>query len=207
MHDAKLTRLEMMHTKSKIKIAQRGLDLLKMKRASLVLAFFKMINEIKLLKVDLYGIIADAEDRIKIAEIYSGRIRLERIAIEHSRIGASIEAENIMGVKIPNIKLDAKGRENVPYELISVPPPVHDAKESFERAFRMLIEIAEKENSLRKLLKEIDKLNRRSNAIENIAIPRMEGIVEYIGQGLEDIERDQLVSLKFIKGKINAEAG
>jgi H(+)-transporting ATP synthase, vacuolar type, subunit D len=207
MHNAKLTRLEMMRTKSKIKIAERGLELLKMKRASLVLAFFKMINEIKLLKVDLYGIISDAEDRIKIAEIYSGRIRLERIAIEQSRIGASVEAENIMGVKIPNIRLGAKARENVPYELISVPPPVHDAKESFERAFRMLIEIAEKENSLRKLLKEIDKLNRRSNAIENIAVPRMEEIVEYISQGLEDIERDQLVSLKFIKGKINAEAG
>ncbi len=207
MYNVKLTRLEMMRTKSRIKIAKRGLELLKMKRASLVLAFFNMVNEIRLLKVDLYKTMDDAEDRIKIAEMYSGKIRLEGIAIEQSKIGVSVEAKNIMGVKIPNVKLEERTRENVPYELISIPSAVYDAKESFERAFHTLIEIAEKENSLRKLLKEIEKLNRRSNAIENVAVPKMEGIVRYIGQGLEDIERDQLVSLKFIKGKINAEAG
>lgn len=199
----KLTRLELMKNKSRIKIAKRGLELLKMKRASLVLAFFNLTKEINLLMGDLRKMIDSSKISIKLAEIYSGRIQVERVAAEQSRIGISIEAQNIMGVKIPNVKIDDISKKNIPYQLISIPASVHDAKNHFSKTFKMLIEIAEKENSLRKLLNEIDKLNRRSNAIEGIAIPNMEEKVKYIKQGLEDIERDQHISLKFIKGKLD----
>jgi len=201
--DVKLTRLELMKNKSRIKIAERGLELLKMKRASLVLAFFNLAKEIGLLMGNLKELINNSKTSIKLAEIYSGRIQVERIAAEQSKIGISIEVQNIMGVKIPNVKIDDKYKKDSSYQLISIPASVYDAKNHFSKTFKMLIDIAEKENSLRKLLSEIDKLNRRSNAIESMAIPNMKNKVKYISQGLEDIERDQLISLKFIKGKIN----
>ena len=84
-----------------------------------------------------------------------------------------------------------------------MPTAVEDARKSYKSLFSLLIEIAEKENSLRKLLYEIEKLNRRANAIENVVIPNMQGKISYIRQRLEDLERDQTVSLKFIKRKIN----
>lgn len=201
--NVKLTRLELMKNKSRIKIAERGLELLKMKRASLVLAFFNLTKEINLLMGNLKEMIDNSKTSIKLAEIYSGRIQVERIAAEQSNIGISIEAQNIMGVKIPNVKIEDVSEKDISYQLVSIPASVHDAKNHFSKTFKMLIEIAEKENSLRKLLNEIDKLNRRSNAIESMAIPDMKNKVKYINQGLEDIERDQLISLKFIKGKLN----
>ncbi len=199
----KTTRIELIKTKVRIRVASKGLNLLKMKRSSLVLEFFDLARQIKALRGNLYALVSKSIETIKLAEIVSGRINLERIAAEQSDIRAKVSAKNVMGVKIPNISLDEGTTMPVGYELVSVPTSIGDAKRSYQELFKMLIEIAEKENSLRKLLHEIEKLNRRSNAIENVAIPNLKSKVSYIKQRLEDLERDQIVSLKFIKGKLN----
>ncbi|EET90347.1 MAG: V-type ATP synthase subunit D [Candidatus Marsarchaeota archaeon] len=199
----KTTRIELIRTKARIKVSVKGLNLLKMKRSSLVLEFFKLAREIALLRGNLRGMVGNAMESTKIAEIVSGRMELERIAAEQEQASAGVEAKNVMGVRIPNIEVMESARKSVAYELISVPTPVEDAKRNYTRLFEMLIEIAEKENSLRKLLYEIEKLNRRANAIENVVIPNLRSKAAYIKDRLDDREREQTVSLKFIKGKLN----
>ncbi|MGC8622487.1 MAG: V-type ATP synthase subunit D [Candidatus Micrarchaeia archaeon] len=201
----KTTRIELIRTRRRIAIAKKGLTLLKMKRSSLVLEFFNLARQIQKLMGSLGETVTRARESIHIADVLSGRIILERIAAEQSSIGASVEAKNVMGVKIPNISIEKGNRMPESYELISVPAPIEDARSAYAQLFNMLIEIAEKENALRKLLHEIEKLNRRSNAIENVAIPAMQEKAKYIRQRLEDMERDNIVSLKFIKGKISSE--
>lgn len=198
----KTTRIELIRTKARIKVASKGLDLLKLKRASLVLEFFELARQIQLLKANLRESTERAMDSVKIAEVFTGRIALERIAVEQSPILAGVEAKNVMGVRIPNVNIESKNSLSVAYELISVPTAVEDARRNYDRLFKLLIEVAEKESSLRKLLFEIEKLNRRSNAIENVVIPNLKDKAGYIKQRLEDLERDQIVSLKFIKRKI-----
>lgn len=200
----KTTRIELIKTKKRVSVAAKGLSLLKLKRASLVLAFFNLARQIQLLRANLGASVQTAMDSTKIADIYAGRINLERIAVEQNGLLVAIEAKNVMGVRIPDLSVEAKEAHSAGYELISVPTAVEDAKKSYTSLFNVLIEIAEKENSLRKLLYEIEKLNRRSNAIENMVIPAMNEKIAYIRQRLEDMERDQIVSLKFIKRKINA---
>jgi V/A-type H+/Na+-transporting ATPase subunit D len=202
--NTKTTRLELIKTKARIKVASKGLELLKLKRASLVLEFFELAKQIQLLKANLRESVSRAMDSLKIAEVDAGRISLERIAAEQLPVLAGVEAKNVMGVRIPSVNIESKGMISVAYELISVPTAVEDAKRSYVGLFKLLIDVAERESSLRKLLYEIEKLNRRSNAIENVVIPNMKEKAVYIKQGLEDLERDRTVSLKFIKRKINA---
>jgi V/A-type H+-transporting ATPase subunit D len=204
--NVKTTRIELIRTRRRIAVARKGLSLLKMKRSSLVLEFFDLARQIQKLMGGLGSAVERARESMKIADTLSGRINLERIAAEQSALGASVEAKNVMGVKIPNISIEKAGAMPESYELISVPAPIEDARVSYTTLFGMLIEIAEKENALRKLLHEIEKLNRRANAIENVAIPAMEEKAKYIRQRLEDMERDNIVSLKFIKGKISAKS-
>jgi len=204
--NVKTTRIELIRTRRRIAVARKGLSLLKMKRSSLVLEFFDLARQIQKLMGGLGSAVERARESMKIADTLSGRINLERIAAEQSTLGASVEAKNVMGVKIPNISIEKAGAMPESYELISVPAPIEDARVSYTTLFDMLIEIAEKENALRKLLHEIEKLNRRANAIENVAIPAMEEKAKYIRQRLEDMERDNIVSLKFIKGKIGAKS-
>ena len=141
-------------------------------------------------------------DSTKIAEAQAGRANLERIAVEQKMERVSVDVRNVMGVRIPSLDMESTIKRSDAYELISVPSSVEDARKNYSTLLKLLIEIAEKENSLRKLLHEIEKLNRRANAIENVVMPNLDAKASYIKQRLEDLERDQTVSLKFIKRKI-----
>lgn len=188
-----------------MRVASKGLNLLKLKRASLVLEFFNLAKSIQLLKANLKDAVSRSAESVKIAEIDAGRITLDRIAAEQSPVTAGFDAKNVMGVKIPNISIDSKAAELTAYDLISVPTAVEDARRNYGKLLKLLIDVAEKENSLRKLLYEIEKLNRRANAIENVIIPRLLDKASYIKQRLEDLERDQIVSIKFIKRKLSGQ--
>ncbi len=199
----KTTRIELIRTRMRVRVANKGLNLLKTKRTSLVLAFFELARQIQLMRGSMRNSVVRAMESSKLAELQAGRIVLERIAAEQSHISAGVEAKNVMGVRIPTVGVERRAALSEAYELISVPTSIEDAKRSYMNLFNMLIEVAEKENSLRRLLYEIEKLNRRANAIENVTIPNLIEKAAYIKGRLEDLERDQIVSIKFIKGKIS----
>ena len=67
------------------------------------------------------------------------------------------------------------------------------------------MDIAEKENALRRLLKEIEKTKRRASAIENVLIPRLQGTVRFIKFRFDELERDSFSMLKTVKRKMEQE--
>jgi V/A-type H+-transporting ATPase subunit D len=199
--DTKTTRLELIRTKARVRVAAKGLSLLKMKRGSLVMEFFEMAKQIRSMRENMRESVARAMESIKIAEAQAGTIEVERIAAEQGSASATVNARNVMGVVIPNVELSLRDY-GAGYGVVSVPTSITDAKSSFATLSRLIVEVVEKEASLRKLLNEIEKLNRRANAIENVVIPSMKNRIVYIKQRLEDLERDQTVSLKFIKRRM-----
>ncbi|MCL5424022.1 MAG: V-type ATP synthase subunit D [Candidatus Marsarchaeota archaeon] len=202
VNDVKITRLELIRTKSRIKVASKGLSLLKMKRSRLILEFFELARQIQLMNQNVVEYVSKAIDTSKIAEAQAGRLNFERIAARKRNEQISVNVSNVMGVKIPNLNMKSNENKSLKYELISVSASIEDVRKNYTVLLTLLIEIAEKQNSLKRLLHEIEKLNRRSNAIENIVVPKMQQRAKYIKQRLEDIERDQIISLKVIKRKI-----
>ena len=57
---------------------------------------------------------------------------------------------------------------------------------------------------MRRLLHEIDRTKRRSNAIENILIPNLNAQAKYIRMRLDEMERDTFTTLKIVKKKITS---
>ncbi|MCW1294501.1 MAG: V-type ATP synthase subunit D, partial [Candidatus Parvarchaeum sp.] len=53
METIRVTRRELIETKRRIKTANRGLQLLKMKRSSLILEFFELAKQVQSMKTDL----------------------------------------------------------------------------------------------------------------------------------------------------------
>jgi V/A-type H+-transporting ATPase subunit D len=130
-------------------------------------------------------------------------MELERIAYMSADSTVAVNMKNVMGVRIP--ELSRSYNQTIlsnQYRAISVPTPINDAIKTFERIYVQLVEIAEKENSMRKLLHEIDKTKRRSNAIENILIPQLTSSAKFIRMRLDEIERDMFTTLKMIKRKM-----
>ena len=201
--NTKTTRLELIRTKARVRVAAKGLSLLKMKRGSLVMEFFEMAKQIRSMRENMRESVSRAMESIRIAEAQAGTIEVERIAAEQGSANATVNARNVMGVVIPNVELSLHDY-GAGYSVVSVPTSIADARNGFATLSRLIVEVVEKEASLRKLLNEIEKLNRRANAIENVVIPSMKERMVYIKQRLEDLERDQTVSLKFIKRRISS---
>jgi V/A-type H+-transporting ATPase subunit D len=62
-----------------------------------------------------------------------------------------------------------------------------------------LFHLAEKENEVQGLAKEIERTRRRVNALEYIFIPRVEQTVKHITMKLEERERAHIINLMKIK--------
>ncbi|MEM0163600.1 MAG: V-type ATP synthase subunit D [Thermoplasmata archaeon] len=201
--DIRPTRIELIKTTRRIKFAKRGLDLLKMKRSSLVMEFFAISRTVKGMRENLRNDILEAMERLKMAEILHGAMAIELIAYMTSESKVSVNSKNVMGVRIPELKIsDQKTVLSNVYRATSVPVSINDAINKFEKVYNQLLDIAEKENSMRKLLYEIDKTKRRANAIENVLIPSLVDTAKYIRMRLDEIERDTFITLKTIKKKM-----
>ncbi|MEM3259653.1 MAG: V-type ATP synthase subunit D [Thermoplasmata archaeon] len=201
LSNVKPTRMELLRLKKRINLAKRGLELLKFKRAALVMEFFKLLQKSKNLRLNLDEIAKKAYETYKIAEIYHGRTGIENAAFLVSKMrGISIKTRNVMGIKIPELgKKSIEGLLDPKYRLIIFSAKIDQTIKDFEKFHETILEIAEVENSMKRLLAEIEKTNRRSNAIENVLIPELERQANYLKMKFDEMERDTFVTLKKIK--------
>ena len=159
------------------------------------------IQKKKLLRENLQKELIKGYESIRMAEILAGSIRLENESMKLPMMGKlNVKSKSIMGVHIPRLE----GGQNKVYEeyLLELPTSINEAISSFNKIHKIVLEVAEKETALRKLLYEIERTKRKSNAIENVFIPRLMNAVKFITFRLDEIERDTFIMLKTVKRKM-----
>lgn len=195
------TRLEYIRTKRRILIAKKGLKLLKLKRQALILEFFNTSRTAAALRESLQIELRQAYESIKLAEMLAGAMRLENESMKLPMMSnLQVMSKSIMGVHIPKLK----GGQTEIYDeyLLELPTSITEAIASFNRVHKIVLDIAEKETALRKLLYEIERTKRKSNAIENVFVPRLMAAVKFITFRLDEMERDTFIMLKTVKRKM-----
>lgn len=204
LQNIKPTRMELLKLKKRIVLAKRGLELLKLKRAALVMEFLRLLKKSKNLRADLEKASSKAYETLKIAEIYHGTVGLESATMMVRKMsGISIKTRNVMGIRIPELgRSSFENLVNTRYRLIGFSAKIDQIIKDFEDYHSIILEIAETENSIRKLLAEIEKTNRRSNAIEKVLIPNLEQQATYLKMKFDEMERDTFVTLKKIKSNL-----
>jgi len=199
------TRLELLRTRRRIGVAKRGLNLLKLKRSALIAEFFSISREALRLRGDLSARIARGYESIRMAEMMEGPTRLENISMLLPDIRpVAVSTKNVMGVRTPRV--DRGGyTPTASSSLLDLPTSIQESIRHFQGIYQVVLDIAEKENALRRLLREIEKTKRRASAIENVLIPRLQGIVRYIKFRFDELERDSFSMLKTVKRKLEQE--
>ncbi len=199
------TRLELLRTRRRIAVAQRGLNLLKLKRSALIAEFFALSREALKLRGDLQARIARGYGSIRLAEMMEGPTRLENISMLLPDVHpVRVSTKNVMGVRTPRV--DRGGYTPTPSsDLLDLPTAIQESIRHFQGIYQVVLDIAEKENALRRLLKEIEKTKRRASAIENVLIPRLRDVVRYIKFRFDEMERDSFAMLKTVKRKMEQE--
>jgi V/A-type H+-transporting ATPase subunit D len=206
--DVKPTRAEELRLKEQIELAESGHSILEKKRDSLIHDFMEMADDAR----DVQGEMADTFKRAKKdldrAIAFEGSEKLRSIAMAVDQTPqVELESRNLMGVKVPDIKSEEVRRDvdERGYSMYSSTSTIDEAVDSYEELLEKVIELAETETALIKLLDEIDKTKRRVNALEEKVIPEMKDAMNYVSQVLEESDREETFRLKKIKEKSEEE--
>ncbi|MBU1120586.1 MAG: V-type ATP synthase subunit D [archaeon] len=196
------TRSELIKLNKRIKLASAGHALLKRKRDGLIQEFFKVLEEAKKTKSELGDNYKKAKLSIDLARAVDGTIPVKSasLALKH-KADIQVKTRNVMGVVVPEVRSDheVKAFQERGYGIIGTSSYIDDAAEGYEVLLKNIITAAEIENTLRKLLVEIDKTKRRVNALEFRVIPGMQESAAFIRMRLEEMEREDIFRLKRIK--------
>ena len=200
--DDKPTRSELIATRRRIKLSISGHKLLKMKRDGLIIEFFELLPKVKDMRSQLVKLYTVADKKLAVAMVADGKSAL-RSAANCVRTPPQVELSenNIMGVVVPKIKVSTieKSIEERGYGLIGTSVRIDESVHAFEKLAEKVLEAAELETTMKKLLDEIESTKRRVNALEFKVIPQLEEVAAYITLRLEELERENVFRLKRIK--------
>lgn len=197
------TRMELLRTVRRIAMSKKGLKLLKLKRSALILEFFNMSKKVASLRSGLQAKLALGYEGIHASEMFVGPLKLEYESMRIPKIQElTLKSKNVMGVRIPEVMTRSSGQAGMEY-LLEIPASINQAVKAFQDVHQMVLDVAEKETALRKLLFEIEKTKRRCNAIENVLIPRLQANARYIKFRFDEMERENFTKLKTVKRKLN----
>jgi len=200
--DVKPTRSELIATRRRIKLSISGHKLLKMKRDGLIIEFFEILPKVKDMRSQLVKLYTVADKKLAVAMVADGKSALKSAAnCVRTPPQVELSENNIMGVVVPKIKVSTiqKSVEERGYGLIGTSVRIDESVHAFEKLAEKVLEAAELETTMKKLLDEIESTKRRVNALEFKVIPQLEEVAAYITLRLEELERENVFRLKRIK--------
>lgn len=191
--------MELLRLRRRVVVAQRGHKLLKDKLDGLAKEFINLAKEYRGLRLDVDNELPYVLKLFILAEITSSR-QITENALENTKqdLELDVTMRRLMSVAIPKIEVTF-GKSEGAYSLIHTPPELDTAISSLKEFIPKLIKMAELEEGIRIMSKEIEKTRRRVNALEYTVIPRMQETIKYITSKLDEMERSNTSRLMKIK--------
>jgi V/A-type H+-transporting ATPase subunit D len=204
LRDIKPTRSELINLKRKIQLSERGYKILKMKRDGLILEFFKILANAKDTKGELLVRHQRAVEMMALANTVEGAIGVKSAAFSVKEVPEiALKSKNIMGVIVPQIESSKVKKSLVDrgYGVLGTSTVIDETASAFEDLVESIIQSAEIETTMKRLLDEIEKTKRRVNALEYKVIPELTGARDFIKMRLDEMEREELFRMKRIKAR------
>lgn len=198
------TKSNLIKSKASLELSNKGFELLDKKRNVLIKEMMSLVDRAKNIQEDIYNKLDEAYDHLQKVNITMGIQNVENIARSIPKDEEfEILLKSVMGVDIPTIKY--KVSPVVPsYGFHHTNPALDAAIKCFGEVKYKVYELAEIDNSIFKLAKEIQKTQKRTNALQHIQIPKYKEQVKYIQDALEEKEREDFFRLKRVKSKNDA---
>jgi V/A-type H+-transporting ATPase subunit D len=204
LRDVKPTRSELIGLKRRIALSERGYKILKMKRDGLIIEFFKVLAAAKDSRGDLLVKFEHAGEMMAMANTVEGTIGVKSAAFAVQEVpDITLSSKNIMGVVVPEIESTSVKKSLIDrgYGMLGTTSIIDETASAYEDLVEAVIESAEIETTMKKLLDEIESTKRRVNALEFKVIPELTEARDFIKMRLDEMEREELFRLKKIKAR------
>lgn len=190
--------------KGKKKAAESGHKLLKKKADALKVKFRDYAKMISETKGSMSSDACTAFFSLTQAEYAAGNFKqkvAEGTLTARVRVGAGID--NVAGVKLPVFSVYETGAvaDNQSLGLVGGGKKIVAVRDKFSVFLNQLIKLASLQTSFVTLDEAMKVTNRRVNALENVTIPKIQLVLDYIDRELDELEREDFTRLKLVQSK------
>ncbi len=195
-------RMELIKLKQRVSLAQKGHDLLKDKMDALVMELFDALRKIQDSRATAMEQLKKGHAALSECIAAMGTLETMQAAREAKKeVQIEVSARNIMGIQVPTIEAGEVERNALSrgYSLYTTSSSLDVASKEFEKALKLLVNLAELEATAFAIASELERTKRRVNALEYILIPRLNGALKFILMRLDEMERENFTRLKRIK--------
>jgi V/A-type H+-transporting ATPase subunit D len=200
--DIPATKSNLLRLREHFGFVKSGHDLLDQKREVLLEALMDIYREAGELRRKLEADLATLYTTLRAALLAAGRSALETEAVAAAGAYQLRGRErSVMGAIIPLLELDSVDRAGPTAAPGWIPPAAADIRRQARQLLPSLVRVAEIEVSCRRLATELQKTQRKVNALESIFIPEYRDTIHFIEGSLEEKEREALFQMKRLKGR------
>ncbi|MBQ1435635.1 MAG: V-type ATP synthase subunit D [Clostridia bacterium] len=191
------TKSNLMKAKHSLELAQLGYELMDKKRVVLVKEMMSLFDDAKAIQSEIDDTFAAAYHALQVAFISLGVSHEIALSVP---VDDSLELKyrSVMGIEIPTLR-STEPSPAIYYGLSSSNSLLDEAYMKFRKVKELTLKLAEIENSIYRLATNVKKVQKRTNALSNIIIPRYTQVIYDITNALEEKEREEFSRLKVIK--------
>lgn len=204
LENVNATRMELLRLRRRVALAVRGHHLLSEKRDEISRHLMRIARQIRPLRQRVEAELLETCRRFMLArasmEPEDVKAALE---VPTKKFSLTVKLARIMNVRVPHLLKEIEG-EIICYGYSATSAEMDVALLALERAFDLLIELAEKQKQARLLAVELQMTRRRVNVLEHIVIPQLQETIRFIFDKLAEAERDNTTRLMKIVDMIRA---
>mmetsp|Transcript_6384 Transcript_6384/g.9571 ORF Transcript_6384/g.9571 Transcript_6384/m.9571 type:complete len:247 (+) Transcript_6384:109-849(+) len=197
------TRMALTLYKGKLVGAKKGYELLKKKSDALKARFRVIAKQIYELKKQMREDAATSFFSMTQAQYAAGEFKSKVLDTPHpAAIRVKTRTDNVAGVKLPifaSYNTGVEIKDNI--GLSGGGQKVVSCRNKYHQWVENLVKLASLQTSFVTMDEALKVTNRRVNALENVTIPRIEGIIKYINRELDELEREDFTRLKKVVEK------
>ena len=194
------TRSNLFRIRQALKLAREGHEILDKKREVLMSELIQHAHDATTQQAQVWQKLDDAYRALTEARLSMGQERLEWTALAVNKsVEVEIRLRSIMGVVIPSV--GALANPGHPYGLGDTTVALDEAATRFREVLAEIPRLSEMLTTTWRLTRELQKTQRRVNALQYIFIPEYEATVAFIESALEEREREETFRLKRLKSK------
>lgn len=196
------TKSNLLSLKRQLAFAEEGYDLLEQKRQILIFELMNRLERTRAAEDASAQGLGEAFAALREAALEVGSEALEAAALgvklEHR---VSITYQHLMGLKLPRVKAQTEP-PGVQFGLGGTSAHTDATLRRFVAVLPGLAELAELQQAVIRLARELRKTQRRCNALSKIFIPNYRETIAYITGTLEEREREAFILLKKVRNRL-----
>lgn len=194
----KPTRGFLLQLKKRVSFIEEGYRLLELKRDELANELRANLEELSAKKREFEEKVEAALKNLSVAYALLG---YKELASQSEAIEKNFEVEvlpkSVMGILVPYLKIVNKPSIVNKFDSIA-----RFAAKQFNELIEELLKVAELEARIERIADDLEKTNRKVNALEKIVIPQYRLIIKQIEDRLDEDMLEEFIRTKFVRAII-----